>query len=158
VANAEQSFSQLAQFPRLRFAVDIYPGRGPLGGIYTGLAASTTVYNLVVACDMPFLNPDLLNYMIQVEPAFDLVVPRVGKLTEPLHAVYSKNCLSPIENLLKENKLQVYKLFSLVKVRYVEAVEIDRFDPKHLSFFNINTETDLKKAKELLNGELAATH
>jgi molybdopterin-guanine dinucleotide biosynthesis protein A len=158
VANAEQSFSQLAQFPRLRFAVDIYPGRGPLGGVYTGLAASTTVYNLVVACDMPFLNPDLLSYMVQVAPAFDLVVPRVGKLMEPLHAVYSKNCRAPIENLLKQNELQVYKLFSLVKVRYVEAEEIDRFDPKHLSFFNINTEADLKKAKELLNGELAATH
>jgi molybdopterin-guanine dinucleotide biosynthesis protein A len=158
VANAEQSFSQLAQFPRLRFAVDVYPGKGPLGGIYTGLAASTTVYNLVVACDMPFLNPDLLHYMIQVASDFDLVVPRVGRLTEPLHAVYSKNCLSPIENLLKQNELRVYKLFSLVKVRYVEAEEIDRFDPKHLSFFNINTEADLKKAKELLNGELAATH
>ena len=158
VANAEQSFSQLARFPRLRFAVDIYPRKGPLGGIYTGLAASTTVYNLVVACDMPFLNLGLINYMIQVAPAFDLVVPRIGRLTEPLHAIYSKKCREPIENLIQQNELSVHKFLSLVKGRYVEAEEIDRFDPKHLSFFNINTEADLKKAKDLLNGELAVAH
>ena len=151
VSNAEQSYQPFAQFPRLRFAVDIYPGGGPLGGIYTGLAASTTLYNLVIACDMPFLNVNLLGYLVQLAPAFDLVVPRVADFVEPLHAVYSKNCMAPIERLLQQNELQIYKLFPLVKVRYVEAAEIERFDPKHLSFFNINTEADLKKAKALVN-------
>ena len=70
-------------------------------------------------------------------------------MVEPLHAVYSKNCLAPAESLLKQGNLSVYQLFPLVKVRYVEAEEIDRFDPQHLSFFNINTEADLETARKL---------
>ncbi|MDI6815476.1 MAG: NTP transferase domain-containing protein [Dehalococcoidales bacterium] len=47
--------------PKLRIVADTYPGKGPLGGIYTGLATSDSFYNLVVACDMPFLNQALLD-------------------------------------------------------------------------------------------------
>ncbi|MFC2042465.1 molybdenum cofactor guanylyltransferase [Chloroflexota bacterium] len=128
---------------------DIFPGKGPLGGIYTGLAASDCFYNLVVACDMPFLNPELLRYMIQNSKGFDIVTPRVGSLVEPLHAVYAKSCLAPMETMIEQGELSVYKLLDLVKVRYIEAEEIDRFDPDHLSLFNINTKTDLEKARKL---------
>jgi len=63
--------------------------------------------------------------------------------------------LAPIECLLKQDNLQVNDLFTLVKVRYVDAEEIDRFDPKHLSFFNINTEADLEMARELIRGDMS---
>jgi len=132
-----------------RIVTDIYPGHGALGGIYTGLAASDSPYNLVVACDMPFLNQALLQYMVQVSPGFDLVVPRVGNLVEPLHAVYSKSCQAPIKGLLDRGELRISVLFELVKVRYVEGDEIGRFDPEHLSFFNVNTEADLERAQQL---------
>jgi len=69
---------------------------------------------------------------------------------EPLHAVYAGNCLAHIEKLLKRGVLGVRALFDLVKVRYVEASEIDRFDPQHLSFFNVNTEADLEKARQMV--------
>ncbi len=144
--------SNLSGYPRLRKTIDTYSGKGPLGGIYTGLVESSSFYNLVVACDMPFLNQDLLQYMIGLTSDYDLVVPRVGKLVEPLHAVYSKHCLEPIEYLLKKGDLSIFNLFKLVKVRYVEAGEIERFDPKHLSFLNVNTEADLERAKELVGG------
>jgi len=49
---------------RAEMLVDIYPGSGPLGGIYTGLRASRSSSSIVVACDMPFLNTELLGYMI----------------------------------------------------------------------------------------------
>jgi len=149
VTAGEKSLSQFIGYPRFRIVADTYPGKGALGGIYTGLAASNSLYNLVVACDMPFLNQALLRYMVQVSPGFDLVVPRVGNLIEPLHAVYSKSCQAPIERLLNQGEIRVRALFGLVKVRYVEADEIDRFDPKHLSFFNINTEADLETAQRL---------
>ena len=140
-------------YPKVKTVGDIYPGKGSLGGIYTGLAASDSFHNLVVACDMPFLNRALLCYMLQVAADFDLVVPRLGKRIEPLHAVYSQNCLAPIENLLKQGELQIFKFFHEVKVKYLEAGEIERFDLEHLSFFNINTEADLKKAVELTKRE-----
>ena len=149
VAAEKQSFPRLAGHSRLRIVTDTYPGKGPLVGIYTGLTASDSFYNLVVACDMPFLNRDLLQYTTEVAHNFDVVVPRLGNMIEPLHAVYSKNCLAPAESLLKQGTTSVHQLFPLVKVRYVEAEEIDRFDPQHWSFFNINTQADLKTARKL---------
>ncbi|GAH94289.1 unnamed protein product, partial [marine sediment metagenome] len=90
-----------------------------------------------------------LNYMTQLSPAFDIVVPRIGERIEPLCAIYSKNCLVPIHKLLERNELRIGELFSVVRVRYVEEDEIDKFDPEHLSFFNINTQTELDEARRL---------
>ncbi len=150
VTAEKQSLSQLTDYPELRIVTDAYPDKGPLAGIYTGLAASVSLYNLVVACDMPFLNYALLNYMLQISADFDLVIPRLGDMVEPLHAVYSKTCLPPIKSLLEQGNLSIRGLFSLVRVRYVEATEINRFDPEHLSFFNINTKADLDKARQMI--------
>ncbi len=155
VTAAKQFPPQVIGYPKLKMVTDTYPGKGPLGGIYTGLAASDSFYNLVVACDMPFLNQDLLDYMIQISTGFDLVVPRLGNMIEPLHAVYSKTCLAPIECLLKQGILSVRELFTLVRVRYVEATELNRFDPEHLSFFNVNTEADLETAREIARGDMS---
>ena len=150
VTAGEKSLPQFNGYQRSRIITDIYPGKGALGGIYTGLAASNSPYNLVVACDMPFLNQALLRYMIELSAGFDLVLPRLGKLLEPLHAVYARSCLAHIEGLLKRGNLEVRALFELVKVRYVESSEIDQFDPQHLSFFNVNTEADLEKARQMV--------
>jgi len=152
VTASKPSYPRFTGYPKLKAVTDIYPNKGPLGGIYTGLKASDSLFNLVVACDMPFLNQALFYYMIQISAGFDLVVPRLGDMVEPLHAVYSRGCLAPIENLLKQGNLSPRQLFTLVKVRYVEAEEINRFDPKHLSFFNINSQADLNKAREIMKG------
>ena len=154
VTASKRTFLQLNGYPRLRAVADIYLNKGPLGGVYAGLKASDSFYNLVVACDMPFLNQALLRYMMQISAGFDLVVPRLGDMVEPLHAIYSKGCLAPIESLFKQSDLRVRQLFALIKVRYVEAEEIDRFDPQHLSFFNINSEADLERARRLARNEL----
>ena len=130
--------------------VDIYPGKGPLGGIYTGLLASQTPHSLVVACDMPFLNTGLLRYMVKQSRDFDAVVPRLeeGKL-EPLHAIYSKGYLDSIKTQLEGNELEAYSMLNPARVRYVERAECLRFDPQLLSFFNINYQSDLDHAVEL---------
>lgn len=132
---------------RVRITGDIYPEKGSLGGIYSGMAASTSFFNFVVACDMPFLNRGLMQYMIEIATGFDLVLPRFGKIVEPLHAIYSRNCLGHMENLLKQGELQILKFFPYVRTRYIENDEVDRYDPDHLSFFNINTEEDLRRAR-----------
>jgi molybdopterin-guanine dinucleotide biosynthesis protein A len=150
VTAAGKSLPQVNGCQGARVVTDIYPGKGALGGIYTGLAESSSPYNLVVACDMPFLNQALLRYMMELSAGFDMVVPRLGKMVEPLHAVYARSCLAPIERLLGRDNLEVRALFDLVNVRYVESDEIDRFDPQHLSFFNVNTEADLEKARQMV--------
>jgi len=153
VTGATQTIPQSVSHPKLRVVGDILPDKGPLGGIYTGLQTSDTFYNLVVACDMPFLNQDLLHYLLRSAVDFDVAIPRRNNLVEPLHAVYTKNCLAPIEAMFELGKLSVNRLLGAVKARYVEAEEIDRIDPGHLSFFNINTQADLKKARELAKGD-----
>ncbi len=146
-----QQLPELADYPKLRIVTDAYVAKGPLVGIYSGLLASDSFYNLVVACDMPFLNQGLIDYMLEISAGFDLVIPRLGDMVEPLHAVYSRNCLGAIEKLLDSGNLKTGSLLSLVRVRYVEAGEIDRFDLEHLSFFNINTEAELRVAEALAN-------
>ncbi len=133
----------------VRLVSDIYPGKGALGGIYSGLKAATNTYSLVVACDMPFLDLNLLRYMILLAPGHDVVIPRIEGLTEPLHAIYSKGCLEPIGRLLARGGLKIIDLFPEVRVRYVGEDEVDIFDPQHLSFFNVNTPEDLEVMRKL---------
>jgi molybdopterin-guanine dinucleotide biosynthesis protein A len=128
---------------------DVFPGKGALGGIYSGLRAATRSHSLVVACDMPFLNLSLLRYMLGLASPYDVVIPRIGKMIEALHAIYSRDCLPSIERQLETGDLQISSFFPHVRVRYVDREEIDAFDPEDLSFFNINNHADLDKARRL---------
>ncbi len=146
VIAGEQVVSLSTHLPGLRIISDRYPGRGPLGGIISGLQESPSRFNLVVASDMPFLSLSLLDYMVKLADSADIVVPRMGDYVEPLHAVYSRTCLNPMIDMITNNDLKISNLFARVQVRYIDCEEIERFDPRHLSFFNINTKDDLKKA------------
>jgi molybdopterin-guanine dinucleotide biosynthesis protein A len=133
---------------------DIITGKGPLGGVFTGLSISRTQYNFVVACDMPFLNPGLIRYMLDKREGFDVVVPRSGDGCEPLHAVYSKACLGPIRKHLEDGDLQVQSFYDEVSVAYIRQSEIEQFDPEGKAFMNINDRSDLQKVRDVLkNGD-----
>jgi molybdenum cofactor guanylyltransferase len=147
------SLPRITGYPEVKIVRDIYPGKGSLGGIYTGLVNSNLQRNIVVAGDMPFLNLDLLRYMVGIAEGFDLVVPRIDGTLEPLHAVYAKSCIAPIEKLIQKDDLKILDFYDTVKVRYVEREEVERYDPRHLSFFNINTEAELRAGVELANRE-----
>jgi molybdenum cofactor guanylyltransferase len=149
-ANGQQ-LPPLRPLARLKIVTDINPGQGPLVGIYTGLMNSPRQNNMVVACDMPFLNRRLVEHMLSVAPGFDVVVPRLGARLEPLHAVYARSCLAPIASLLARGSLKIDCLLELVRVRYIGEDELVRFDPSRLSFFNINTPEDLARAQELIS-------
>jgi len=130
---------------------DLFHQRGPLVGIYSGLKASTSQYNLVVGCDMPFLEVKLLQYMRGNINSNDIIIPRYGNgYVEPLCAIYSKRCLGVIERNLKEHIFSVRMIFTHLKVKFIEDAEIKKFDQEFYSFFNINYKTDITKAEELL--------
>jgi molybdopterin-guanine dinucleotide biosynthesis protein A len=123
---------------------DLIPGAGALGGLYTGLTFARFQYAFVVACDMPYLNPWVIRYMIRCkEEGYDIVVPRTRGGLEPLHALYSKDCLKPVEQCLHEGKTRILDFFHRVRVRTIEPEEILPIDPHLKSFININTPTDL---------------
>ncbi len=151
LVSSEEQYDAIASINlNVRVVVDLYPGKAAFGGLYTGLVYSTEPHGLVVACDMPFLNGKLLSYLVGLTDDFDLIVPVVEGLREPLHAVYAKKCLPYIKKLLDEGELQMLKLFDLVKTLYVPEEEINKYDPQHLSFININTPQDMEKAIHIL--------
>ena len=130
----------------VRVVADRLERRGPLMGIYSGICSSESEYNVVVACDMPFLNARLLSYQMELAPGYDAVVPAFGKLIEPLHAVYSRNLLPVIEELIREDERRIRSIFGRANVRYVTEKEIDCFDPERRSFINLNTPQHYKEA------------
>jgi molybdopterin-guanine dinucleotide biosynthesis protein A len=139
-----------------RLVSDVYPGKGALGGIYSGLLAARHDYALAVACDMPFLNPRLLRYLVSLAAGHDVVVPDSGDgRLETTHAVYAKACLEPIKQLLLADQLKIVKLFPAVRVRYVRREEMLKIDPQLLSFLNMNTPADWQKVQQLA-GEMTS--
>ena len=149
VVAEESKAADLNLPPWVRTAADLYPGTGSLGGIFTGLSAAKGNYGVVVACDMPFLNVDLIRFMLDIVSDYDAVVPRLQGRPEPLHAVYSKTCVGPIERCLQADQLKIAIFFEQINVAYLEEDDIEAFDPSHLSFFNVNTQEDLDKALAL---------
>jgi len=149
IATARGESIPCSSTARIRTVADIYPGKGPLVGIHSGLVASSSSRAIVVGCDTPFLSVRLLEYMAQTPATLDVVVPRIKDKVEPLCAVYSKNCVAPIRELIKQDEHKIVELFRMVSVRYIEEDEINRFDPEHLSFFNINSQDDLDRARRL---------
>jgi molybdopterin-guanine dinucleotide biosynthesis protein A len=134
---------------------DLIPARGPLGGLYTALSAASHPIVVVVACDMPFVNPKLLTYQrdILISQDMDIVVPSSEKGLEPLHAVYRRDsCLPPVHSTLEAGEGQLVSWFQSVKVRILAPKECKAFDHLGLTFLNVNTPKELKEA-ELLASE-----
>jgi molybdopterin-guanine dinucleotide biosynthesis protein A len=148
VTAKDSSMPDTFTYTKISKVQDLYPGKGMIGGIITGLAASKNFYNLVVAADMPFLNPALIHYMISNAKGNDLVAYKNQNDLEPLHAIYTKNCLPILEEIMLEDR-RIFELLGQVKVRYLSSAEINQYDPKKISFFNVNTESDLRIANEI---------
>jgi molybdopterin-guanine dinucleotide biosynthesis protein A len=129
-----------------RVVTDRLDRRGPLTGLYSGISSSESEYNIVVACDMPFLNVKLLSYLMELAPGYDAVVPGEGERIEPLHAVYSKRLLPVIEERIRCDERRMQGIFGRANVRYVTEKEISLFDPDRRSFINLNTPQQYKEA------------
>jgi molybdopterin-guanine dinucleotide biosynthesis protein A len=144
-----------------RLVPDAYPGAAALGGIATALEAATHGHCLVVACDLPFLNPRLLRWLADQPRDYDVLIPRLpgesrqgrGAVFQTLHAVYGKGCLPAIRRRLAEADLRVVGFFDEVLVREVTVDEVRSLDPELRSFFNANTPEAAAEARRLLDAE-----
>lgn len=122
---------------------DLIPDKGALGGLYTGIFFSSFQYSFCVACDMPFLNKSLVEHLIKNIQDNDVVVPRTRDGMQPLHAIYSKNCIDPIERIIQEGKYKITDIYKMVRVKVVEEKEFLFLDPLRESFINVNTPEEL---------------
>jgi molybdopterin-guanine dinucleotide biosynthesis protein A len=130
---------------------DVYPGKGVLAGIHAGLLRSKEPAIFVVACDMPYLNGDLIRHLTSLSAGVDLVYPLSAGGFEPLHSLYGKDCLPELEELLQSDERRVKSLLPRVRVREVPAEEVALFDPDFKSFININTPDDYYKLRSAEN-------
>jgi molybdopterin-guanine dinucleotide biosynthesis protein A len=138
-------------FLGVKLTSDETPGAGALSGLRTALKAAHGDKVLVLACDMPFVSRPLLTYMIGLAPQADVIVPRPAGEYEPMHAIYDKGCLSAIEASLEAGDMRMISFFPAVNVLPVEDDVLQRLDPDHRSFFNVNTPADLVHAERLLS-------
>jgi len=147
---------ELFDFLPCRKVPDLIPGLGALSGIHSGLHHSSTPHVFVVACDMPHLNPGLIRHLASLAEGSDVVIPETGKGLEPLHAIYGKNTLRPMEEALHAGKGRIVSFFDKARIRKVTREEVSRFDPAFQSFRNINTPEDYFRFRERLKFPVAA--
>lgn len=180
VTNAAGFEGLSARFVSERIVPDEFPNAGSLGGLYSGLNAAENELAFAVACDMPFLNPTLIQELISFSSNYDIVIAsaqdaaRQAKKIEssgeparetakrfhlhPLHAAYRKTCLAPMRDAIARNDLRMISFHDRVRVRVVEQAEIEKIDPKLNSFRNVNTPEELERAELFLRESQGGKH
>jgi molybdopterin-guanine dinucleotide biosynthesis protein A len=137
-------------FLDLRLVQDLIPGRGALGGLLTALASATGDMVAVIACDMPFASPKLIEAAtrLMVQEDADVVIAESSEGMEPLHAVYRRGaCVPAIEAAIAADKWKVISWFPQVRVRVLQPDEISLLDPSGLCFWNLNTPEEFAEAE-----------
>lgn len=127
---------------------DIIPSQCALAGLHTGLFYASFPYAYVTACDTPFVKQSVIEHIVrQIEPRYEVIIPRTDDGLEALSAVYSKDCIPLIESKLEENIFMIKKFFRKKKVKEIPVEQLKALDPDMRFIFNINTPEDLEKAK-----------
>ncbi|MDQ0048849.1 molybdopterin-guanine dinucleotide biosynthesis protein A [Paenibacillus polymyxa] len=142
---------------------DVFPGMGPLSGIHAGLSASNTEWGVVVACDMPFVQPEVLHDLLAVtkkwtelqgtrEPALQAVIPSMDGRIHPLLAVYHRSVLPSAEECLRSGRLRLTDWLDKLNVRYATVEDLPGVseDMWHKAVFNMNNPQDYQLAIEQL--------
>ena len=121
---------------------DLLPERCALTGVHSVLSASRTPHAFVVACDLPFLNPRLVEFLLERREGNDVVAPEAEGRVEPLHAVYSRACLPVIEEAARRGEWKVDRLFPSVRTQTVPVRAGEWQVEGRSPFFNANTPGD----------------
>jgi molybdopterin-guanine dinucleotide biosynthesis protein A len=140
---------ELYRFLGLPMVADAWPEHGSLGGIFTGLAAASGEAAFTVACDMPFLHPEVVRLVVARAGEGDVVIPRVGEQLQTLHALYARTCLPAIEARLRAGRLKIVGFFEDVHVVEVAEADVARHRAPAIVFMNVNTPEDLARARAL---------
>jgi molybdenum cofactor guanylyltransferase len=138
---------------------DDWPGAGPLGGIATALRASQRPWNLIVACDLPYLTTAWLIYLLSRAVTLgaatfeaDAVVPMNADGPEPLCAMYHKRAEPTIVAALNRGDRKVKVLLKSLQIEAIEEAEWKAFDSDGLLFKNMNTPADYDEAVARIGG------
>ena len=138
-------------FLEMTLIADIMPEKGPLGGLLTALSFTQHPFVAMIACDMPFANPDILALALNILKTTrkDVVMPRTNHKLEPLHAVYRRQtCLFPVQATLQAGRRKVIAWLPDVDIYELSWQEMEAYDSDHLAFINVNTPEDFRQAEQ----------
>ena len=149
---AEEDISR--QDERIRIVTDLIPDCAAVGGLYTGLYHSRHPRVFVVACDMPFINAAVIELFLRKIDATDIVMAQLVTGLQPLHGLYSKQCLPILKEMIDARDLRLQNIADKpgLAVHRVPETEIKRLDPQLLSFLNLNSPADLELANKISPG------
>jgi len=125
--------------------------RGPMAGIVTALERVDSQWVFALACDMPFISPEVVASMADKRAGKDVVVPCVDHVLQPLAAFYSKHCLSMMRAQMNEGRRSLQTLIAQVNASIVSEDALKCFDPELLGFMDLDTQTDLIQAEVVLS-------
>jgi len=131
----------------LPFFKDIYPRKGPIGGIHSALAHASSENCLVLGCDMPYISFDLIDHIVQHSKDGDVIVPLHDGTIEPLCAMYKKSIFDEVEDHIRTDRLKLQGLLKDLDTKFIEINTSLTFYNRNL-FANINTPGDLKNTLE----------
>jgi molybdopterin-guanine dinucleotide biosynthesis protein A len=131
---------------KIRVVPDLLPERCSLTGVHALLKAARREQVFVVACDMPFLNADLIRVLLAESGNWDAVVAETERGPEPLHAVYSKTCLPAIEESARRGRWKVTDFYGSVRTRPLRFAEEQWLVDGRSPFTNANTPDEWRSA------------
>jgi len=141
--------------PEVSVIGDEVPGRGPLGGIYTGLARTRTEFNLFIGCDLPFLEARFLDYLCRraLDSRADVTVPMSPDHGfQPLAAVYRRRALRAIRASLDRGENKVTRFYSRVRCQVLGWPELSGAGFSVRLFANMNTWDDYQRVRRWPDG------
>jgi molybdopterin-guanine dinucleotide biosynthesis protein A len=131
----------------IRVTEDRFIARSPLVGIHAGLRVSRTELCFVIGCDMPHIEPDLVEHVLRRASGFDVAVPVVRGYDEPLLAAYRTTCIAAVEGLIGQLRLKVSGLFEMVRTNRIPEIEVRRHDAGLRSVENINLAAEAERVR-----------
>lgn len=137
---------EFVDFSNVNLTIDDVLDFGPLGGILSGLKATSSDYSVILACDMPHINKNVVKLLFATSKGFDASIPMwQNGLMEPLCAVYAKDPMIKATKKAVKNKKRkvVWPISKLSDVIFVPVEIIKKIDPKLKTFSNINDPKDL---------------
>lgn len=145
ISNEPQLFTSFG----LPIYQDIYPYLGPVGGIHSALVNASNDQMFILGCDMPFMNMQLVEYMLSKISDYDSVVPEIDSYLQPLAAVYNRTCLPVFTECLEHDKLKLTLIFSELNALVLKEDKLQRFGSVGEMFFNVNDPNALAKAQKI---------
>jgi len=149
VARDEEQLERLrSTVSGARLSCDSVQGFGPVAGLAAGMAAARGEQALAVGCDLPFINPEVLDILFDLAEGYEAAVPvRDDGLIEPLHVIYRTDAMArACEEALAMDIRKIRAPLGRLQARFVSVELLRPVDPDLLSLFNLNTEEDLSEA------------